>query len=115
MLTFPKMFARSLLIAATAILVDALVSYLATLFGFSLIEIMGDLMLMEVAILFLIAGLMDFSTSVGAGRMRKAVFGLDSEYSPLAHEESGRKALVLVFAGILMFAILVAVAVLTAF
>lgn len=115
MLTFPKVFARSLLIVAAAILADALASSLATVYGISFIEIMGDMMLIEVAILFLIAGVIDFSTSVGAAHLRKALFGSESEYSSSAHKESGRRALVLVLAGIVMFALLIAVAILSAF
>ena len=109
MLTFPKILGRSLLIAAGAMLVDGLVASAATLFGFSFIEIMGDLMLVEVAVLFLMAGLVDFSGSVGATQLRKVVFG-SGQYSPAAHKEAGRKALVFVLGGTFLFVILIAFA-----
>jgi len=111
MLTFPKILGRSILICVSAIVVDALVSYATTLFGFSFIEIMGDLMLIEVAVLFLVAGIMDFSSSVGGVHLRKAVLGSRQEYSSSAHRETGRKALVLVVAGTLMFVTLIAIAI----
>jgi len=113
MLTFPKILSRSLLIAATAILADSLVSFGVAFLGFSFIEIIGDLILVEVAFLFLIAGLIDFSSSVGAVQIRKTVFGSKQEYSQSAHKDAGRRALVLVFAGTIMFVVLIAVAVLT--
>jgi len=111
MLTFPKILGRSIMIATGAMLVDGLGSYVATLFGFSFIEVMGDFMLFEVAVLFLLAGLIDFSSSVGAAHFGKALFGSSQEYSALAHKEAGRKALMLVLAGTFMFLILVAFAV----
>ena len=111
MLTFPKILGRSLLIAAGAMLVDGLGSYAATLFGFSFVEVMGDLMLVEVAALFLIAGLIDFSSSVGAAHLRRAMLGSKQEYSSLAHKEAGQKALVLVLSGTFMFAVLIVFAI----
>jgi len=109
MLTFPKILGRSLLICVSAIVADGLVSYVTTLFGSSFIEIMGDLMLVEVAVLFLVAGILDFASSVGGVHLRKAVLGSKQEYSSSAHRETGRKALVLVLAGTLMFLILIAI------
>jgi hypothetical protein len=112
MLTFPRVLGRSLLIAAGAMLADGLVSYAATLFGFRFIEIIGDFMLVEVAVLFLMAGLIDFSSSVGAAHLRKAVLGSAQEYSSLAHKEAERKALVLLLGGAFLFVILIAIAML---
>jgi hypothetical protein len=113
MLTFPKVLGKSLLITIGAILCDSLVSLGGTLFGFSFIEIVGDLMLVEVAVLFLIAGLIEFSSSVGAAHFRKAILGSKQGYDQAAHVAAGRRALVLVLAGTFMFLVLVAVAVLS--
>jgi len=115
MLTLPKMLGRSLLICVSAILADGLASYVTTLFGFSFIEIMGDLMLIEVAMLFLVAGVIDFSSSVGGVHLRNAVLGSKQEYSSSAHKETGRKALALVVAGTLMFVILIAIGIVIVF
>ena len=112
MLTFPKILGRALLIAASAILSDGFVSFGVTFLGFSFIEIIGDLILVEVAICFLIAGLIDFSSSVGAAHLRKAVLGSAQEYSSLAHKEAERKALVLLLGGTFLFVILIAIAML---
>jgi hypothetical protein len=111
MLTFPKILARALLITAGAILCDAFASYGTSFLGFSFVEVMGDLMLVEVAILFLVAGIVDFSSSVGAAHLRQAVLGSKQEYSAFAHKEAERKAVVLVLAGAFMFLILVVIGV----
>jgi hypothetical protein len=113
MLTFLRIIGRSLLIAAGAMIADGLVAYGTVLLGFSFVEIIGDLMLVEVAILFLVAGLVDFGSSVAAVQFRKTVLGSRQEYSQSAHKEAERRAAVLVLAGVFMFVILMAVAVLT--
>jgi hypothetical protein len=81
-----------------------------TSYGPSLVEIIGDLMLIEVAVLFLVAGLIEVSYSIGGAGFRKNVLGLKQEYSQYAHKEAERKALVLIFAGLFMFVVLIAVA-----
>jgi len=113
MLTFPKLLIRSLLIVAGAVLGDGLVSLGGALFGFNFAETIGDLMLVEVAGLFLIAGLIDFSSSLGATHVRKAVFGSKQEYSQSSHSVAQRRALVLVLAGTIMFVILIVIAILS--
>jgi len=110
MLTFAKVLARSLLIAGIAIVSDGAVSIVVSLFGASFIEIMGDLMLAEVAILFLAAGFYDFSTSIVGAQFKKAVLGSKQGYSQSRHKEAERKALALVIAGVLILALLIAAA-----
>ena len=112
MLTFPKILGRSLLVAAAAILGDGLVSIGMSSLGYSFVEVQGDLMLVEVAILFLVAGLIDFASSVGAVEFRKTLLHSKQEYSQSAHKEAGRRALVLVIAGILILGVLILGAVL---
>ena len=111
MLTFPRILARSLFIAVCAIFGDSLLSIGLTYFGSGFVEIIGDLMLIEVAVLFLVAALIEFSYSIGGTGFRKNVLGSKQGYSQSAHKEAGRKALALVFAGVFMFAVLIAVAV----
>lgn len=113
MLTFLRIVRGSLLIAASAMVGDVLVAYGMILFGFSFVEIIGDLMLIEVAILFLLAGLIDFSSSIGAAQFRKTVLGSKQEYSQSAHKQAERRAVVLVLAGVFMFVVLMMAAVLT--
>jgi len=101
-----------MLIVAGAIASDVLIAYGTMLFGFSFKEIIGDLMLIEVAILFVVAGLIDFSSSIGAVQLRKSVLRSKQDYSQAAHKEAEKKAAVLVVAGVSIFAILMAIAVL---
>jgi len=112
MLTFLRIIGRSLLVTASVIVGDGLVTYGITLFGFSFVEVVGDLMLVEVAILFLVAGLIDFASSVGAVQFRKTILGSKQEYSQSAHKEAESKAAVLVLAGVFMFIVLMVVAIL---
>jgi hypothetical protein len=113
MLTFPRILARTSLIVAVALLSDGCLSYGLSLFGLSFSEVMGDLMLVEVALLFLLAGIIEFSSSVGAMEIRRVLFGSRTEYSDSSHKEAGRRALVLVLAGAFIFAILIVIGVLS--
>jgi len=113
MLTFPKIITRSIVIVLIAMCADALVASETIRFGFSFIEIIGDVMLVEVAILFIVAGLIDFSSSIGAAQFRKSVLGSKQDYSQSVHKEAERKAAVLVLAGIFIFMILLGIAVIT--
>ena len=113
MLTFRRIIGRSLLIATGATLGDGSVAYGMTFFGFSFVEIIGDLMLVQVAIFFLVAGLIDFSSSIGGAQFRKTVMGSKQDYSQSAHKDAGRRAVVLVLAGVFMFVVLLVVAVIT--
>jgi len=112
MLTFPRILARALFIVALATVSDGCVSYGLSLFGFSFAEIIGDLMLVEVAVLFLISGLIEFSSSIGAAHLRRAVFGSKLEYSASSHRRAERRALVSVLAGSFLFLILITIGVL---
>jgi len=113
MLTFPRVIARALLIVAGAIIVDGLTAYAITRHGSSLSEIMGDMMLIEAAVLFLIAGLIDFSSSVGGTQVRRSMLGSKEDYSSCSHKEAVRKALALLLAGVLLFIILIAIAIMS--
>jgi len=111
MLTFPKIITRSMLIVLVVISADSLVASEMIPFGFSFVEIIGDVMLVEVAILFIVAGLIDFSSSIGAAQFRKSVLGSKQDYSQSVHKEAERKAVVLVLAGIFIFMVLLGIAV----
>jgi hypothetical protein len=113
MLTFLKVATRSILVAVAAMAADALVAYEMIQFGFSFVGIVGDMMLIEVAILFLIAGLIDFSSSIGAAQFRKTILGSKRGYSQSVHKEAERKAAVLLLAGVFILIILCATALLT--
>jgi hypothetical protein len=112
MLTFPTILSRSIRLAGGLLVADFLAAYGLTLLSYTFIEIMGDLMLVEVAVLFIVAGLVDFSSSVGAAQFRKVIVGAKKDYSPSAHKEAQKKAGVFFLSGLIIFLILVGFAIL---
>ena len=72
---------------------------------------MGDFMLVEAATLFIVAGLIDFSTSIGAVQFRKIILASKQEYSAIKHKGYERKALILLIAGLILLGILVTLSV----
>ena len=73
MLTFLTIIGRSMRIAGVLLAADVLLSYCLTFLSYRFIETIGDSMLIEVALLFLLAGLLDFYSSVGAVQFRKVI------------------------------------------
>jgi hypothetical protein len=111
MLTFLTILGRSLRIAGSFLAVDAVAAYGLTVLSYGFIEIFGDSMLVEIAILFIIAGLLDFSSSIGAVQFRRTILGSKQEYSSSAHKEAEKKASVFFLSGVILFLVLVALAV----
>ena len=86
---------------------DSLAAYALTFLSYRFIEVMGDLMLIEVAILFVLAGLLDFSTSIGAAQFRKTILGSKQGYSSSKHKEAEKTALVYFLGGLIIFLMLI--------
>jgi len=113
MLTFLAICIRSLRIAGGLVAADILVAYGLSFSGFSFIELLGDSMLVEVAILFIVGGLIDFSSSIGAVQLRKTILGSKQEYSRSAHKEAEKRALMFFMTGLIMFVILIVIAIIS--
>ncbi len=111
MLTFLSILGRSLRITGVLLVADGLASYGLTFLSYSFIETVGDSMLIEVAVLFLLAGLLDFYSSVGAVQFRKVIFGSKQEYSSSTHKEAEKKAAVFFLCGVTLLLILIALAI----
>jgi hypothetical protein len=111
MLSFLTIIRRSLLVVVIALAADGAIAYLLTLVQYAFAETMGDLMLVEAAALFILAGLIDFSTSIGATQFRKTVLASKQDYSPFKHKEYERRALIFLIAGLILLGMLVFVAV----
>ena len=88
MLTFPTIIGRTLRIVGGLLLADGLAAFALTFLSYRFIEILGDFMLIEVAILFILAGLLDFSRSIGAVQFRKVILGSKQEYSVVGAQRS---------------------------
>jgi hypothetical protein len=99
-----------MLLSIVTLAVDGTIAYLLTFLHYAFFEIMGDLMLAEAAALFIIAGLVDFSASLGAVAFRKIILKSKGEYSAITHKEYERKASVFLIAGLILLGILVLVA-----
>ena len=110
MLTFLTILGRSLRIAGGLLFADGVAAYGLTFLSYRFIETIGDSMLIEVAILFLMAGLLDFSSSIGAVQFRKTILGSKQEYSSSAHKEAEKKAAVFFLGGVILLLMLVVLA-----
>lgn len=110
MLTFPTIVGRTLRIVGVLLLADGLTAFALTFLSYRFIETLGDFMLAEVAILFILAGLLDFSKSIGALQLKKMILGSKQEYSASVHKEAEKKALVFLLSGVILLSILVALA-----
>jgi len=110
MLTFLTILGRSLRVTVGLLVADSLAAYSLTFVSYRFIEIIGDSMLIEVAILFIIAGLFDFSSSIGAVQLRKTILGSKQEYSSSRHKEAEKKASVFFLSGAILLLALVILA-----
>jgi len=108
MLTFLRILRRALLLSGALLAVDGSAAFLLVSVNYAFVETIGDLVLVEVAILFIIAGLVDFSSSVGMAQLRKSFIRGEMGYSASKHRESERQASVLIVAGLILFILLVA-------
>jgi hypothetical protein len=109
MLTFLKILRSALLLSGAFLTVDGLAAFLLISMHYTFIETFGDLALVEVAVLFILAGLVDFASSVGMAQLRKSFVRGEKGYSASKHKESERQAAILIVAGVVLFLSLVAV------
>jgi hypothetical protein len=100
---------RALKVAAFLLLVDSLIAIMpfSTIIDFSPNGVMGDLMLAEVAALFIIAGILDFSSSIGMAQVRKTFLSSKEDYSPEVRKEKERTAVVFLFTGLVLLVAMV--------
>ena len=111
MLTFSEILRRSILLNVVLLAIDAVAAYFFALFKYSFVESFGDMILVEVAILFVLAGLMDFGSSIGMAQFRKVFSSSKESYSASKRKDSERRAFVFLFAGLILFSILIAAAI----
>jgi hypothetical protein len=108
-LTYTQVLFRSLKISAGLLFVDLLIAFL--LRGvINPFETFGDMLLVETASLFLLAGFVDFGTSVGFVQFRKFVFASKETFSSEKRKEAERRAMGLVGSGLILLSILIALA-----
>ena len=111
MLTYTQVLQRSLKIATALLLIDGLVGFLlATIIN--PVELFGDMLLVETALLFLLAGIVDYGSSVGFVQFRKSIFSSKETYSPDKRKDVERRAVALVGSGAILLGVLILLAVL---
>jgi hypothetical protein len=90
------------MITGMLILIDAVVALtpFSSMIDVSPIGVLGDLMLVEVAVLFVMAGILDFASSIGMAQFRKAFLSSKEDYSPEKRKEKERTAMVFLFTGL---------------
>lgn len=111
MLTYAQVIRRSMKYAGIFLAGDLAVALLPffTWIDSSRIGIIGDLLLAEVAALFIMGGIVDVSSSAGMTGFRK-LFSSNIEYSAAKRKESESRALVFLIAGSLLLAAMIALA-----
>ena len=103
------MLLRSLKISAILLLFDVVTAFLVRRIIYPL-ETFGDLLLVEIALLFLLAGFVDFGTSVSFTQFRKSVFGSKETFSGQKRKDAERRAIALVGSGVISLIILIMLA-----
>ena len=105
---------KGLLIALALLAVNAGLSALAVLTGLSLTPagIFGDLLLIQVGVLAILGGLVEFSRSKGVYEFRRLALRSREEFATTKHREASRSAVVFFSAGLVLFSVLIALALL---
>jgi len=87
---------------------NAGLSELALIVGLSptLPGIFGDLLLIEVGLLTILGGIVEFSRSKGVYEFRRVAFRSKEQFSTARHGEASRTAIVFFTAGLALFVIL---------
>ena len=99
-----------MLISGIIFLGDLLAGGTLVLEQLSAIQIVGDLLLIEVAILAILGGLVEFSQSKGAYEIRHITLGSKEEFSTTKHAEASRRSIVLFSSALVLFLLLIALA-----
>jgi len=107
--TYQNSIRRGLLIAAVLLVLNTAVSALAALTGLSRapLGVLGDLVLVEVGLLAIIGGFLEFSKSKGVYEFRRLAFGEEEEFSSAKHGEAWRSAIAFFSAALLLFSFLI--------
>jgi hypothetical protein len=112
MLTYADVFRQSLKYSGIILAGDLVVAFLpfSSWIDSSRIGTVGDLILVEVAVLFMIAGILDISSSAGMAGFRK-LFSPNVEFSSAKRREVERKAMVFLICGFLLLVAMIVLAI----
>jgi hypothetical protein len=105
-LTYTQVVLRSFRISGTLLVVNGLAVILLKGIIHPL-ELFGDLLLVETSLLFLLAGIVDFGSSLGFAQFRKLIGGSKEAFTLGLRKEAERRALIFVASGVTLFIIMV--------
>lgn len=110
--TYQNSIRRGLLAGAILFVVNTAVSGLAVLTGLSRtpLGILGDLTLVQVGLLTILGGFLEFSRSRGVCEFRRLAFGEEEEFSSAKHRAASRSAVAFFSAALLLFSLLIVLA-----
>ena len=94
------------MIAGAIFLADLLIGAVVISARLSALGIVGDFLLVEVGLLAILGGLVEFSRSKGVYEMRRITLLSKEEFSTAKHDEASRRALVLFSAALTLFVLL---------
>lgn len=110
-LTYSQAALKSLKISAVILAIDSLGALLLHNY-LSPYAVFGDLLLIETAALFIIAGVLDYGSSLAFVHVRRLMSPTREAFSASKRKESERRALVFVSSGGTLFGILILLAIL---
>jgi hypothetical protein len=112
MLSRADIFRRSVKYASILVAADVAVALLPFFnwIDVSSIGVLGDLLLAEVAMVFIAAGVLDISSSAGMTGFRK-LFSSGVEYSAIKRREAERHAMVFLVTGLFLLAAMIVLAI----
>ena len=102
---------RSLKIAVIILLANLVGAFSSILLGFSPYEVFGNLLLVETATLFIIAGVLDFGSSAGIAKLREIIFHSKEGFSPTKRKENELGAVTFIIAGLILMIIMILITV----
>jgi uncharacterized membrane protein len=108
MLSYPRILRKALLLVVLITLADAAAAYGLTIIGYSFAGVFGDILLAEIAVLFILAFLMDFANSTRMRQFRRALQISDEKGSMSANKETQQRAILTLTIGLVLFMVLVA-------
>jgi hypothetical protein len=92
------------------LVIDFTVGEGLSLLGLPVPDVAGDLIMLEVGILAVLGGFVEFSRSKGVYEFRRAAFHSDEQFSTVKHSEASRIAVMFFSAALGLFLILMILA-----
>ena len=114
-MAYTEAFRRSLKFSALIGGVDLVAALVSGLDGFSPSETLGDLLLVEVAVLFILAGILDVGSSIGMAQLRRVVLASKEDFSSQNRKLAERRVMIVLFTGLILLTVMILLAVVDIF